>query len=407
MEQKKYLDLEGLKHYNRKLKDGTILVGLANTANNVSSSDIQWGSDTVPLANIPKAAMERCLVVANDTARFNLTKEQVQNGDSVKVTDTKKMYFIKDDNNLNNENGYEIYTTGTVSQITEVEWNDVKNKPTKFKPEEHGSDVVTKLDGYTPQSSATGEYNRLSPTDSLNEALLKLQQNTDRLFKTINVANLDDAIPPTSERFKQLVSDNYVIQYTIICNIGDKKIPCGVLYEFSDVGKTNITQVATTSLNLSNTNGGYEMHSAPTTWFRRFKVRSYPTDQLNKWSKWEPCISKDTTNFIKNKIMIKFGGIVNGVSIETQLTNETNGKIVFDKSINKLLFKVGFKYYKMWSTYHFVGEENSGSVIPFEDVFYYDIVDGGIYVWDGREFKPMFNKTIAITTSEIDDAING
>nr|DAY15119.1 MAG TPA: hypothetical protein [Caudoviricetes sp.] len=61
----------------------------------------------------------------------------------------------------------------------------------------------------------------------------------------------------------------------------------------------------------------------------------------------------------------------------------------------------------MWSTYHFSGEENSGSVIPFEDVFYYDIVDGGIYVWDGREFKPMFNKTIAITTSEIDDAING
>lgn len=407
MEQKKYLDLEGLKHYNRKLKDGTILVGLANTANNVSSSGIQWGSDTVPLANIPKAAMERCLVVANDTARFNLTKEQVQNGDSVKVTDTKKMYFIKDENNLNNENGYEIYTTGTVSQITEVEWNDVKNKPTKFKPEEHGSDAVTKLDGYTPQSSATGEYNRLYTTDSLNEALLKLQQNTDRLFKTINVANLDDAIPSTSERFKQLVSDNYVIQYTIICNIGDKKMPCGVLYEFSDVGKTNITQVATTSLDLRNIKSGYEMYSAPTTWFRRFKARSYPANQLNKWSEWEPCISKSTTTFIKNKIMIKFSGIVNGVSVETQSTNETSGKIVFDKSINKLLFQVGLKYYQMWSTYHFSGEEDSGSVIPFKDVFYYDITDGGIYVWDGSDFKPMFNKTIAITTSEIDDAING
>ena len=64
MEQKKFLDLNGLKHYNDKLKSGAVVVGRASVANQIQSSGIQWGSETVPLANIPKAAMERCVVVA-------------------------------------------------------------------------------------------------------------------------------------------------------------------------------------------------------------------------------------------------------------------------------------------------------------------------------------------------------
>lgn len=408
MEQKKYLDLEGLKHYNGKLKDGTIVVGKAAAANTVPSTGIQWGSDTVPLANIPKAALERCYVVANDTARFALTTTQVQNGDTVKVSDTNKMYFVKDDTKLNNENGYEPYTSGISVNVQSIDWANVTNKPAKFTPEDHGSNAVTSLTGYTPMSSATGEYNRITPEKSLNEALLMLQQNTNRMFKTINVTELNNPISSTSERFKQLVSDNYVIQYTLVCDVNDKKMPCGVLYEFSDAGKTNITQVAITSLLPNKTQLSFSMYTPPMMWSRRFKVKNYPADQLNKWSIWEPCVGEDTMNFIKNKIMIKFNGFVNNASIQSQSTTSTDGSVVFDEGINKLLYKVGFNtYYQSWSTSYLYGESNTGQTTPFENVLYCDMKNGGIYIWDGTNFKPMFNKTVAITTSEIDNAING
>mgnify|MGYP000946053761 CR=1 FL=1 len=50
--------------------------------------------------------MERCVVVANQAAMFALTKDQIQNGDTVKVTDGSRMFFVKDDNNLNSMAGY-------------------------------------------------------------------------------------------------------------------------------------------------------------------------------------------------------------------------------------------------------------------------------------------------------------
>ena len=407
MEQKKYLDLEGLKHYNGKLKDGTIVVGKATAANTVPSTGIQWGSDTVPLVNIPKAALERCYVVANDTDRFALTTTQVQNGDTVKVSDTNKMYFIKDDTKLNNENGYEPYTSGTSLNVQSIDWTNVTNKPTKFTPKDHGSNVVTKLDGYTPMSN-NGKYNKIVPGNSLNEALLMLQQNTDRMFKTINITELNDPILSTPERFKQLVSDNYVIQYTLVCDVNDKKMPCGVLYEFSDSGGTNITQVAITSLLMDKLpTMSFDMHTTPTMWSRRFKVKNYSSEQLNKWSAWQPCMSNNTMNFIKDKIMIKFNGIVNNVNIQTQSTIQTNGSVVFDEAVNKLLYKVGFNYYQVWQTSSLYGVDGLSQTTPFENVLYCDMENGGIYIWDGTNFKPMFNKTVAITTAEIDNAING
>jgi hypothetical protein len=151
MEQKKFLDLNGLKHYNDKLKSGAVVVGRANVANQIQSSGIQWGSETVPLANIPKAAMERCVVVANQAAMFALTKDQIQNGDTVKVTDGGRMFFVKDDNNLNSMAGYEAYVAGTAAtaEIADsVEWSGVKNKPETYKPAEHATDVVTALTGF-------------------------------------------------------------------------------------------------------------------------------------------------------------------------------------------------------------------------------------------------------------------
>jgi len=47
-------------------------------------------------------------LVANQTARFALTKNDVQNGDTVQQIDTQALYLVIDDTNLSNANGYSL-----------------------------------------------------------------------------------------------------------------------------------------------------------------------------------------------------------------------------------------------------------------------------------------------------------
>jgi hypothetical protein len=243
MTEKKFLDLDGLKHYNSKLKNGTVVVGKAAAANQVPSTGIQWGTDTVPLANIPKAALERCYIVANDAARLALTTAQVQNGDTVKVSDTNKMYFVKDDTKLNNENGYEPYTSGTSVTVQSVDWANVTNKPTKFTPEEHGSNLVTSLTGYTPSSPPENKLGVLHATDTLNQALNKISRNILTLSQYVYIKDL---IKPNTETRVQLLDKvkgtDTITSYRVLDDraSGGADINVGTLYEFTDVSRFRV-----------------------------------------------------------------------------------------------------------------------------------------------------------------------
>lgn len=70
----------------------------------------------LPLTVIPPAAIEKIKSVANDTARFKLTKQDVQNGDTVYVEATNKMYLVIDDTKLNLEAGYKVYMAGRATE---------------------------------------------------------------------------------------------------------------------------------------------------------------------------------------------------------------------------------------------------------------------------------------------------
>ena len=67
---------------------------------------------TIPLSQIPPAAIERLVTVNTDTDRFLLTSNDVQLGDTVKVISTDKMYLVTDINKLSSEDGYQIYVAG-------------------------------------------------------------------------------------------------------------------------------------------------------------------------------------------------------------------------------------------------------------------------------------------------------
>lgn len=93
-------------------------VTISTTLANFDASKIASG--TISIDRLPKAALERLVVVANDTARFALTTATAQSGDTVKVTSTGKMYLIKDESKLSSEDGYEPYTA---SQASSVPWS--------------------------------------------------------------------------------------------------------------------------------------------------------------------------------------------------------------------------------------------------------------------------------------------
>ena len=106
----------------------------------------------ISVDNLPNAALERLVNVADDTARFALTEASVQLGDTVKVANTGLMYIIKDISKLNSEAGYEVYTAGSASSVP---WSGVTGKPSSYTPSAHThddryyteSEINTKLAG--------------------------------------------------------------------------------------------------------------------------------------------------------------------------------------------------------------------------------------------------------------------
>lgn len=120
-------------------------VTISTTLANFDASKIASG--TISIGRLPKAALERLVVVADDTARFALTTATVQSGDTVKVTSTGKMYLIKDESKLNSEDGYEPYTA---SQASSVPWSGVTGKPNTFTPPTSSATVLGGIKvGYT------------------------------------------------------------------------------------------------------------------------------------------------------------------------------------------------------------------------------------------------------------------
>lgn len=120
-------------------------VTISTTLANFDASKIASG--TISIDRLPKAALERLVVVADDTARFALTTATVQSGDTVKVTSAGKMYLIKDESKLNSEDGYEPYTA---SQASSVPWSGVTGKPSTFTPPTSSATVLGGIKvGYT------------------------------------------------------------------------------------------------------------------------------------------------------------------------------------------------------------------------------------------------------------------
>jgi len=87
----------------------------------------QVGTGVFDINRIPAAALERLVPVVNQAARFSLTTNEVQLGDTVKQLDTGVMYVVIDVANLGNASGYTEYTAASAASVP---WSGVTAKPT-------------------------------------------------------------------------------------------------------------------------------------------------------------------------------------------------------------------------------------------------------------------------------------
>lgn len=175
---------------------------------NLDASKITTG--TISVDRLPATALERCVVVADDTARFKLTKSSVQVGDTVKVTATKKMYMVVDSDSLSTEAGYEEYFTST-------DWSTITNKPTSFTPATHSHAAATtsangfmsstdkaKLDGIAP--GAEVNQNAFSNV-KVGSTTISADSKTDTLTLT---AGNNITLTPDAANDKITISSSYV-----------------------------------------------------------------------------------------------------------------------------------------------------------------------------------------------------
>lgn len=136
--------------------DVSVFDGSSDISLNITQLDATKLKGLIPIESVPKSALERLYPVVDDDARFSLTKDDVQNGDVVKVQSTGYIYFVVDDTKLSSEAGYQTFKVGSASS---VEWTGVLNKPPTYPASPH-THYISDLKDLSVVGQ-TGSYNDL------------------------------------------------------------------------------------------------------------------------------------------------------------------------------------------------------------------------------------------------------
>lgn len=197
---------------------------------NIDASKITSGK--IDIDRIPNGALERLIRVNTQAARFLLTTNDVQNGDTVKQLDTGVMYRVVDETNLNNSLGYEEYTAG---RATAVDWTGVENKPNDLT--DLSTHQITELANINPNTVIGNDLATANSPKEIaigqNEFLGRLLGENIKGVEAINMYGL-------SSTTKSLIEDNnnwteagvYSGSTISDAKAGQKHYDLNYLYEF-------------------------------------------------------------------------------------------------------------------------------------------------------------------------------
>ena len=161
-----------------------LLVQIGNLLNNKADLD---SDGLIPVSELPPMVFEHMYVVDTDAERFELTTDEVQNGDIVYVNATELMYFVIDDTKLDREAGYKAFAAGTAARaVADKNGNDIT---TTYQPKidsEHklSSDLVDDLTDKTVRNKTIHYYKGIWDINTdevtiLNNKIMEFKADTD------------------------------------------------------------------------------------------------------------------------------------------------------------------------------------------------------------------------------------
>lgn len=197
------------------------------TIPSVKASNIAPNSGTLPISVIPQGALDKLIHVADETARFALTTDSVQTGDTVIQDDTGVMYIVVDDSKLTSADGYQEYKAATAMKALEADKAGEADKLSTGRTITIGGSVTGSgsFDGsgdltITTKTSHTHDYLPLSGgtmkgTIGFDDALGE-SQNGNLLKVSDN--NYGDGVPATTAlTYVYASSDGHIADGTGLC----------------------------------------------------------------------------------------------------------------------------------------------------------------------------------------------
>jgi len=147
----------------------------------------------VPLENLPPEIYERMYGVADDDARFDLTTDEVQNGDVVFVNNTQIMYLVVDETKLDSEDGYREFAAGIAA---------------KAVADKDGNQIDTT---YATKSEVAGKQDTIDSSHKLDADLVDDSNSTNKFTSAAEKAawnGKQDAIDSNHKLDADLVDDS-------------------------------------------------------------------------------------------------------------------------------------------------------------------------------------------------------
>lgn len=152
----------------------------------------------VPLENLPPEIYERMYGVADDDARFDLTTDEVQNGDVVFVNDTQIMYLVVDDTKLDSEDGYQEFAAGIAAKaIADEDGRNIKNTyatKSELSAKQDEIDQSHKLDADLVDD--TNSTNKFATSAQLSQIATNTTNIASNTTEIVGQENATSAVTP-------------------------------------------------------------------------------------------------------------------------------------------------------------------------------------------------------------------
>lgn len=261
---------------------GDVTSGTFNIARipNLDASKITSG--TIDIARLPKGSLERLVKVANQAARYALTADDVQLGDTVQQLDTGVMYVVTDETKLDSADGYTEFTAGSASSVP---WTGVTGKPNDYPPSSHTHTKSQITDFPALATVATsGSYNDLNNIPASFAPSSHTHGNLTNDGKIGTTAN----VPLITGTDGTVTAGSFGNSANTFCEGNDSRLSDARTPVAHTHSKSDVTDLLNSNF-IPSANNSYDLGSSSYQWNNLYAKNYYYNGVawgLNKYNQW-------------------------------------------------------------------------------------------------------------------------